>query len=888
MVGPSTVSERSSIQSSKVEYTTHNTQAPWTAARCQRLLRPLSSKLALLRREKQRTTDTEELHQAHHTIANTEHYDGPHSPRIRRRTSGKASPADEEWAPNPRPRKRIKRTYSSKSSNSQPRDNSSQLSIAENPSETRVKITIPSDFFQWKRQPQAEADAAHMSVAQEPVGHGPESHVEPSGEDGERLWQDRPRYSYKIKLPFRWKLTDGICKGVEALLKATEGMKARQSGAKDLFSTCLRRIPDYIAQEELWCKAEDPESDIDVSATIYSDLESLSLSETVGWHPLRQVVRAHGIDMVGNAVREGLIGINTTRRIIALCIRLRAYDEAEHLLQRLCELTEPLQKHSTTSEKTRSILKILDDFVLASGRHRVRYRTLVRFLSSGRILLDWIARHDMIETWNKVVQSVTQQDEHAGPAAELLRLAVTMHHGLPGDDLATFVHAIRLRKCGLLRRANEYVADLGYQTNWPRGSWIATIDNERTSHDGKTATTISSLMTVLCAIGLLRSATKSTNANHLHMPRVTVLQDIAVDAQRMMELDANRMFRMRNDCVAVALLAGGLVQATLCHSRQAFAESVPAFFDRLMNLDRDESAAEEGGSFLCAVADCCARGTSEDSFDHTQKIVQHIRRIAESLKAVSSSHEVCSRIGVAAALEYADATKHPKHLHWALDVEQAVTGAHLNSARRTPAKTPLRGQVQMRNGYRWEAGICEWVAKTPASAIPRPQIQGQEEASTRRAGSRESTSYREEMGTGIESSQCSSSGQSKTADMNLLPKQSASKTRKSVGASKAITVDEGCVRSSFFSHVYIEEAGDELSTSESSQETQAQKTHQLQQITNVASRIHQGRGEQEQRSKACKQRGTRGRRLTEPVQCIKVGLQAHDMSLESEDELSFL
>ncbi|KAL8938477.1 MAG: hypothetical protein Q9216_003867 [Gyalolechia sp. 2 TL-2023] len=895
MASCSNVFDRSFAQSSRVGSVLHNTEAPWTAARCQRLLRPLSSKIALLRREKQCTIDAEELQQVHSVMPNTERYDVTFNSHPRRRLSEKVKPADEEWAPNPRPRKRIKRTYSSRNLTSQTHDKSHQCGEPERSSQTRVEITVPTDFLQGQRQPDVEADAPLLEIDNAIVGNKSHSHMKLNADHGGYLWKDRPRCNYRVKLPFQWKLTDGICKGVEALLRATERHKASPRGARDLFSTCLRNVPDYIAQEELWYKTEDPESGIDVSAIIYSDIESLSTSGSLGWGPLRQIVRAHGIRIVGDAVRDGTVGINITRGIIALCIRLKAYDEAEKLLRCLFDLIKPFQNQSTAPEKTRSTIKILDDFVEATGRHSFRYKTMAWLLGSGRLPLDWIARHEMIEVWNKVVQSVTQQDDHSAMASELLRLAATIHYGLPGDHSAVFIHAIRLQRLGHYRSANQYITDMGYKTNWPKSSWISVTDNEPASHGEKTAMTISSLMTVLCAIGLLRSAANLAESGDLPVPYLTALQDIAVDAQQTIELDSGRLFRVRKDHVAVPLLAAGLVQATRCQSQQAFLEPMPAFFDRLMSLNRDGFATEEGGFFLCAVADCCAKATAEDVFDHTQKIVQHIQRIADSLKPVSSSHEMCSRIGVATALEYADSTKHPKHLHWALDVEQAVTGAHLDPAQRTPAKTPLRGQAQSRsrNGYRWEAGICEWVAKTPAIALPRPrraQAQAQQEAHAAGVDHDERSSHRDASGVSRDSSPHLSNRRSKAASVGgLLQKHRVSQRIKHSEACKPARTNNAYVRSKYFSHVYVEDEDDELSMSEWSQEAQAQRTKDVGRITSATSQMSQGGMKKRPRCKPWKHGGSRGQNLfAESMYCVDDHEPQEQGTGLSEDELSFL
>lgn len=872
-----------------------SSQAPWTAARCQRLLRPLSAKIGLLRKEKQSTNAKEDFRQAQKILASSEH----HRPALsfgkgRWKSDKIGNAANEEWAPNPRPPKRIKRTYSSRNSSSQYRSDPSQPSATDQPIRNQSEISIPSALFGVEARPDGEADAGASSQDLDGDQRDEGSEIKPliqrGGNHDGRSSQSHLRSRYNCTISFERKLTSGIHKGVDALLKATEKQETRQNGARSLFATCLRKVPKYIAQEELWNGPEDPKNNIDVSSIVYNDLETLSTCQANGWDPLRQVVRAHGICMVGNAVSEGLIESNAFHDIVSLCLRLNAYDEAQHLLERMIASMEPLQTHP----KIRSNLKVLDGFVLATGRHSFRYKTLVRLLGSGGLPPDWISRPDTVDTWNKVVQSVSQQDEHARDAAELLRLAITMTYGLACHDPARFVHGIRLRRSRLLTQANEYFVGLEDQITWPRGSRTATLNGERDSFTEKTLATTSSLMTVLCAIGLLRSAATVSGPSRSYGSSMNALQEVTTDAQQVLELTSERISMIRSQGVAVPLLAAGLVKATLCHSRREFTQTIPTLFDRLMGLERDECALEECSSFLCAVAECCAKATCTNAFDHIQKIVHHIHHIASSLKPVSTSYEFCNRIGVAAALEYAETTNHPKHLHWALDVEQSITGAPLESARRTPAKILLRGQAQAQaqNGYRWEAGICEWVARTPAIALRKLQVQECKTSFTQSKGRMSATgsASTQDASSRLGSSPCSSSEPSSMAHDRLeLHGLRNLRGSRSHGTTQADKADEYTTSDRFISHIQIEDDGDELSMSDSSQETHAEGAGRLQMVTNVAAKLNQRPAGKEQRSETYKRRGIRCRTLgLDEAPRIEAEIVAEDISLDSEDELSFL
>ncbi|KAI4183683.1 MAG: hypothetical protein LQ346_006260 [Caloplaca aetnensis] len=876
-------------QSAKPDNIVPVSQVPWTAARCQRLLRPLSAKIALLRKEKQLINVKQESQPSQGAPTSSDIRRPALSFGERRRKSDTVNLANEEWAPTPRPSKRIKRTYSSRNPRSQYRNDPSQSTASDPPTNGRPGIIIPSDFLGANAQIDGEAGAGASSQSLERHQSAEECqsrpHIQRSEELSGKSSHGRSRCLYSCTVSFERKLTGGIYKGVDALLKATERQEASQRGPRRLFASCLRKVPDYITQEEQWNEAEDPESNIDISSAVYNDLESLSTSQVNGWDPLRQVVRSHGISMVGSAISEGLIESNSFCDLVSLCLRLGAYDEAQHLLDCMIMSLEPLQKYSAI----RSTLKVLEEFVHATGRHGFRYRVLAKVSASRGLSPDWISRPETVDTWNKVVQSISQQDEHAGPAADLLRLAIIGTYGLACQDPAEFVHAVRLRQSGHLKRANVDVAESENHISWPRDSRTAAINGDY--YNGKASATISSLMTVLCAIGLLRSAATTSGPGELYMANMNALQGIATDAQQVLKLASEGMFVVRGEIVAIPLLAAGLVQATLCRNRHEFANSIPGLFDNLAGIDQDDSVIEGCSSFLCAVAECCARGMCEEAFDHTQKVVKHILHIAKSLKPVAISYRLCNRIGVAAALEYAETAHHPKHLHWALEVEQAVTGAQLDPVRRTPAKTPSRGQTQTQNGYRWEAGICEWVAKTPAIALRKPRMLVQPASSALSADRISGSACERSKACSLSpSSPSSGEASNKAQDSHRIPTRRSSRGSRSLGSAASNKPDEGRASQMFFSHVWVDGEGDELSTAESSQETQGLECG-LGAGTNVAARLNQRPAVRKRTSETHKRRGTRctSPRLVQ-VHQTENRMPVQDIALESdsEDELSFL
>ena len=865
--------------------------APWTAARCRRLLRPLSANIVLLRKEKQRSTNVagnQPVHSSTVDSVDSKSRNRLKEQRGRRWTSGAVDITDQEWAPNPRPRKKTKRTYSRRLACQRSGD-SSLLGVAEQRSRIPSEITVPNNFLMPESQcNDNDAVSSQVNSASQEEGSRPTapSLENPVGPD-RSLWSDSHKSRYRVKLSFEAKLTDGILKGLEAILKVTRNVEPSR-GARSLFATCLRTMPDYIAYEEEQCVVEDSESDIDISSFLYGDLESLGTSKSGGWPPLQQVVRAHSVQLVGGALREGIIAIGSVHRTVALCVRLNAYDEAQHFLHCVLESVEPWQKPFKGSEQLSEALLLLDNYVQTTDRQDFHYRELAWLLRSGRLPLDWIGKQSMVEIWNKVVQAAAGDEHHNRAAIELLRVATNMSWGLCGHDPATFVHAIRLSRLKYVKKANGCLVDLGYETKWPRGSRVEAI-NQGQSQDGKVSSTVSSITTVLCTIGLLRSSKNITKSNTHVAPALFGMQIVAMDAQQMLELISTRLCVLPDEGMIVAILGACLIHTAMCRDWRDLADTVPNLSDLLPMLSEEEHAVDEASSFLGAVAECCARAASATVFDYMQKVVQQILHMAKLVGGGSAGYDFCNQIAVATAFEYANATKHAKHLHWALDVERTVLGAHVESAQRTPAKTPIRRQGRSGHGYRWEAGICEWVARTPAIVQAGLSSEAQrtidwQSTEDEPAGAHEAKT----VGIDTWPARSPSGGESVVADPRTHAKARVVERSDLTGPQVA---DECSTQRALFSHVcIIQMNGDKQSVSAFSRGPQTLKRTQLEEIQNNVNwgpKRQMATGQQSfkryRRHRGhiwCSESGAR--------QCQVLDMDKQDNGWDSEDELSLM
>ena len=553
------------------------------------------------------------------------------------------------------------------------------------------------------------------------------------------------------------RLIAGICKALEALLRATTSEKTiDNSRHRSLFSTCLRQIPNYIAEEQRLTTNDDPENEIDVALEVYTDLEAFGSAPDAGWESLREVVRAHGVSLVGEAIQEGLIELPLSRHIVSLCLGLAAYDEAECVIESMVTFVKsppfpmkerttlcagnshPINKwakshliHATplTDEASR-IVGALKYYVLQTGRHGFMYRQTAVMLDAGVLPVEWISSKTMIECWNGVIRSITQQDDHAQSAALLLQIAVSKSYRRILTARASIqVHDLRLRACEhntagpTLRSYKSGQAVNTAVESQPIGSVEAGAGPKDT--EKALQSTFSNILTVLSAINVLRSSNSGLDSSYPDFLSMAILQDMAIEIHQALDLRkvtscANRRWSVPAESLRLPLLSAGLVSLL---SRNAGAEVSPNKVRDLATLASLPSSNESlgnAGSFLGEIARCCDEAGSGDGFRFIQLMVQILSSNADSNIYDTPTRRLCSGIAHAAAFAFSESTGQPKHLNWALDVEYAITRTFDDLPKAVVDKTPARAVMRSNCGYKWEEGICEWIAKTPSLALQQP------------------------------------------------------------------------------------------------------------------------------------------------------------------------
>jgi hypothetical protein len=243
----------------------------WTAARCHRLLRALTSRVAILNKEIARYTPA------------------PNGGDLKATSCNANASSSEDWN---RKQKRIRRTYSSKGAKNGNAQSAPSVT-SRNPNSSKGRrslipgeISIPTPILARARGENMESiPAVAVHDFHEPENRrNKRSRARYMTDDAEAHCElaESLRDIRQKTTAARYTTYEGIYNGLEALLRATTPVKLetkRRKGARSLFSTSLRAVPRYIIQQEALLQAHMEETGSksaiegrDISMEIYDEL----------------------------------------------------------------------------------------------------------------------------------------------------------------------------------------------------------------------------------------------------------------------------------------------------------------------------------------------------------------------------------------------------------------------------------------------------------------------------------------------------------------------------------------------------------------------------------------------------------------------------------------
>jgi hypothetical protein len=670
----------------------------WTAGRCHRLLRPITSRIELLRKDPIRyaAIGIQGSIQTWTSLATA-------PSNLPAKDTRKCEEKDAYWA---RGRKRVRKTYSARCKlQDDPRTEEIRVNLTalEGTDQGRkVKLQpgeflVPTPILNRSKSLVVDsgrellADLLSLAPSKTKIVRRPRSrYATKDGEDHLELAETMRRIS-KTTSAARFKVYEGIYNSLEALFKTTipedeqaflsacdtsgkhlnaSSLASKVPRSRSLLSMCLRSVPNHIKGEEKRVAIEAEEmgqkSAFDtriISTETYADLESFGTSE-MGWKHLKTVVRVHGVQVISDAIEDGFLDANIASALVMLCVHSSFPDDAETLLTSLLTASgypDPKFPQSDfRDEPTLSPLLTLEKFVKYTERACYYHRQMTNLITSGSLSVTWLGTKHFASIWTSLFRSLSTDPFNR--------------------DATTFMTSI----IPLLCRA--HLSSFGKHEH---------LSSDQISMLSLLDTTLASVLTTLLALSML-STSHTRNISH-------ILKSTIVDCQ----LVSSELHGHGSALIAMANLLAG-VEAD---EDASFVKQLVRFLGReSCQLWNSPGPNDRVPSFICSVARCCGRGSSRDGFEHLNIILERLMAFASVDNPEGAL--VLQQIVVDSAFIFAGHRPDPKHLQYAQHI-----GSHVHRSFIEPKASLHKYRANSEIGFRWEEGINEWVMATPAMRL---------------------------------------------------------------------------------------------------------------------------------------------------------------------------
>lgn len=693
-------------------------QQQWTASRCHRLLRPLLSRLALLRKDLTSIPEPAAVVGLPAATAST---------TKDRRKPEKRQSSDCQWM---LPRKKMRHTYTQRSAERQASVTGSSLS------ETRqqplsIKLRAAKDlqgaeddlpapgetvaFTPLVRRARGQDVPSPANVSKFGNSQGSMSSSQTRkrasagrrGELEERLAVFRRHVSASRHSDY-----ESIFRSLEALLKGTASVIERTKSASSLLDMCLNKIPWYIAGVQAWeleaAEANGTKSAFnssDTSLRLYNELETLGASQH-GWSHLRTVARADGVTAVREAILEGLLNDDFCLLVIDLCTEYEAYAEAEALIEVFVRRQYPGPSGFDATFAENDALRPLSylwDFSIGLGRHSFLLRQYNVLLADGFLPVDWLVTARFERVWG-LAHRVLSRGSNALAAIDFLVTAIIS----------------LCRRHRVSQKSPETMA-------------MTSSEKVLASH---ILPTISRSLAILSAMNVVGEMEVQSSCTESLQPVIGLQQNIAIISQNITytffgciaEVEGRKR-RSSNMAKDVLYLAAFLASSSSLRTERVRSRLTSAFELCLgmssppVSGSKADSGQNYSGmiSLISQIAQICGRGSSEAPY-------QHLERLCQDLQLLGLEESMMSSIMRAGALFLAQQTSNLKDLVYA----ESLVLAHQHQIGDDTTSVASEGERHKQHadttatdrllGYRWEETIGEWVVVSPA-AQRRKQVQ---------------------------------------------------------------------------------------------------------------------------------------------------------------------
>lgn len=488
-------------------------------------------------------------------------------------------------------------------------------------------------------------------------------------------------------------------------------------GSRSLLSMAVRRLPEFIDDEQ---KAQDDledDDDVDMCDTYFYELEEHYAPSGHGWQPLREAVRAQGIYLVSEMIQRQWVTKLAACRLVEECMRNCELDAFEMLLSR-CLSTVDLYEYPTAFDPPKSPVhcddpvQILGAYYSRScGRRSFVFDEMAKLLLCRVVPPEWMVTRPWKKCIDGAITSFSASDESSIAAKRLIE-AVTL--AATNTYSATNTTLVYKRRSGLSNPVRLK------ETRASATSALGTSEDQAPCpipiQDALSNLTLS-LMAALCGIYIARSYNPAAEEQAVCGRMRESVKSLAFAVQREVEVTPpsmgsdipvfhflRRAYVLLGQCL---LQCGEDVSETIRWSDSVSRQNVEAFF---LSLSSRQDVIKELATLVRHVFRCYEHVHKAEQTRTSPEIRHKILQLARLTEERGLS-TLLGKVAAETAMDLAETTVDPDDHVWAVEVQEQVVSLQREHGTRHETG---HGRADNSSGlYRWEESIGEWVASTP-------------------------------------------------------------------------------------------------------------------------------------------------------------------------------
>ncbi|KAL4906045.1 hypothetical protein BDW74DRAFT_151121 [Aspergillus multicolor] len=487
-----------------------------------------------------------------------------------------------------------------------------------------------------------------------------------------------------------------------------------QRGARSLLSMAVRRLPEFIADEQRIQDELEEDCDVDMCDAYFTELEASYATGGSGWQPLREAVRAQGIYLVSGMIENRWITSTAACRLLEECLKQQELDAFEALETKLLASIGTYHHPSAFDPPRlpgqRDPIHLLGLYYLRyPTRHAYVFEQLTRLLTRGAIPPEWMVTSSWKKCLDKAIKSVSTEDRGYAAARRLIESVILSSAGIysttgsreTAEDYNQALRPVRPRE-------TRAAGTTGVSSSCP----IPIQD--------ALSNLISSLFTALCGMCIARSQVSDSVESFAGLKTREMVGDLAFTVQRAIgnepaavDLEQPTFHPLRRGYALLAdctLHCGKSVTPDIIYYSEYVSRSkIESFFKAL--APRQE-VVKELARLVSQVFQLSGHAQDQGLARTPREIRARVSQLAQ-LTSATGVALLLGKVATETAMELAERSLDPDDHTWAVELQETVASSQEVEASQQSPSSQLYASL-----YRWEDSIGEWVARTPA-ARPR-------------------------------------------------------------------------------------------------------------------------------------------------------------------------